>query len=196
MRWRLLAVALIAVGTWQYWDNREIEQADGVLVREQPKQVGLDTNKTISLNGYTLSPQAYFDISARVLSRKNYYLGREADLSPVDFALGWGQMSDQRILDKFEISQSNRFYFWRLNDYPIARKEIIRSSANMHMIPATKFVEEGLRAVRKGHIIRIKGFLVNVDASDGWRWRTSTRRDDTGNGACELIWVEEVEVIG
>jgi hypothetical protein len=196
MRWHLLVVTLLAVGIWQYWGNREIEQADGVLVRQQPKQVSLDSSKTISLNGYTLSPQAYFDISARVLSRENDYIGREADLSPVDFALGWGKMSDQRILDKFEISQSNRFYFWRVDDYAIARKEIISSSANMHMIPSTKLVEDGLRAVRKGHIIRIKGFLVNVDASDGWRWRTSTRRDDTGKGACELILVEEVEVIG
>lgn len=195
MKWRWLLVGVLAIGVWQYWSDREITQPDGILAEAKPKQVDLEETKTFSKDGYTIRPQAFFDITARVLSRENYWFGREADLSPVDLALGWGRMSDQQVLDAFEISQSNRFYFWRVKEYPIPHAEIVSSSANMHMIPADSRVKSQLADVQKGHVIRIKGFLVNVDAEDGWRWRSSMKRTDSGNGACELIWVQELEII-
>jgi len=37
--------------------------------------------------------------------------------------------------------------------------------------------------------------LVEVKAQDGWTWRSSLSREDTGNGACELMLVEEVRLI-
>lgn len=196
MNWRWLVVVIALAGSYQYWTSREIVQPDGVLAANAPRQQNMSGNRKLSVEGYSVHPQAHFEIKARVLSRKNYYMGREADLSPVDFALGWGRMSDQRILDKFTISQSNRFYFWRAKELPIPRNEVISSSANMHMIPANSRVKKLLSEVHKGHVIKLKGYLVNVDAPDGWRWRSSLTRNDSGNGACELVWVEDIEIIG
>ena len=68
-------------------------------------------------------------------------------------------------------------------------QEIARSSANMHMIPATDDVAAALAGVRKGDRVRIDGWLVEAHAADGWRWRSSTRRDDSGGGACEVVYV-------
>ena len=39
----------------------------------------------------------------------------------------------------------------------------------------------------------MRGYLVNVGGPDGFSWNTSLRRDDTGNGACEVFYVESVE---
>jgi hypothetical protein len=38
------------------------------------------------------------------------------------------------------------------------------------------------------------GYLVEVRGRDGFRWRSSLTREDTGNGACELVWVEKLDV--
>ena len=62
-----------------------------------------------------------------------------------------------------------------------------------HMIPAHAAVARKLNQVRPGHIVRLRGYLVAVSADDGWQWRSSLSRTDTGNGACELMWVESVE---
>jgi hypothetical protein len=105
-------------------------------------------------------------------------------------------MSDQQILEKFEISQSGRFYFWRVEHYPIPRQEIVANSANMHMVPASDEVHEVLGDVREGHVVHLRGYLVNIRGQDGWHWNTSLQRTDTGNGACELIWVEVAEIVG
>ena len=67
--------------------------------------------------------------------------------------------------------------------------EIVRSSANMHLIPADAAVAQALRGVRAGQHVRIDGWLVQADAPDGWRWRSSLTREDSGGGACELVYV-------
>lgn len=59
----------------------------------------------------------------------------------------------------------------------------------MHMIPGNDAVARTLAGVRQGERVRIDGWLVEANASDGWRWRSSTRRDDTGGGACEVVYV-------
>jgi len=62
----------------------------------------------------------------------------------------------------------------------------------MHMIPADRYTAKQLKSLRRGAVISIRGYLVDVDRDDGWQWRTSMRRDDTGAGACEIVWVEQV----
>ncbi len=64
----------------------------------------------------------------------------------------------------------------------------------MHMIPADRYTAKQLTGLRPGAVISIKGYLVDVDRDDGWKWRTSMSRDDTGAGACEIVWVEQLQV--
>ena len=47
--------------------------------------------------------------------------------------------------------------------------------------------------VRRGEFVAMRGYLVTVGGPDGFYWNTSLRRDDTGNGACEVFYVESVE---
>ena len=47
----------------------------------------------------------------------------------------------------------------------------------------------GNRDVEAGDRVRIDGWLVQVNAPDGWRWRSSLTREDSGGGACEVVYV-------
>ncbi len=166
---------------------------NGVIANQQPTQHSTSQN-SFTLNGYNITPLEAFEIEARVLATEQYSLGREADLSPVDLALGWGKMSDETILKDIKISQSNRFYYWRVDEFPIPRREIETQSANMHMIPADAQIEKVLKSIRPGQIVKLSGDLVQVNASDGWRWKSSLSREDTGAGACEIIYVKTISV--
>ena len=129
-----------------------------------------------------------------MLSRKGYTSDSGADICPIDLALGWGPMSDEEVLDKISISQSDRRYRWYTKKFPIPRKEIETNSANMHLIPATPDIEGRLKSVRKGHLIRIKGYLVSVKRGE-WQRKSSLTRSDTGSGSCEIIWVDEFDIL-
>src|SRR5690606_27814761 len=139
--------------------------------------------------------RAYFEMTARVLSREDYSWDAEAALAPTDLALGWGRMSDSAVLARIDISQSGRFYYWRTDSWPIPRDEIEQSSANMHIIPADADVRAALERVRKGQLVHIEGFLVDASRPGGWHWKTSLTRGDTGAGACELVYVESLQVV-
>lgn len=195
MNWRNLAfLAIVGFGAWQYWSDRPVKVAPGVTVVAEPRQNDAASAEFVH-KGYTIAPLQTFDIEARVLGVKSYRTGREADLSPVDLALGWGRMSDSAVLEQVSISQGNRFYFWRVKEFPIPREEIERSSANMHMIPADSGIERRLDQVREGQRVRIQGWLVEARGHDGWRWRSSLSRNDTGAGACEVIYVRDIAIL-
>jgi hypothetical protein len=185
----LLLFALVAWQGYNAWNNRSVSHASGALVAEEPAQE--ETSAASFQKGdAVITPLATFKIRARVLSRRNYDGEANGDLMPVDLALGWKQMSDSAILDKIRISQRNRFYFWSVREYPIPHREIERHSANMHLIPASETIASSIKEVRPGHIINIDGYLVRIERSNGWNIQSSLTRDDTGEGACEVIWVK------
>ena len=144
--------------------------------------------------GYTIEALAEYEVSARVLSARSYSDDREADVSPVDLALGWGQMADREMLSQLQVTQRDRWYFVRWRGAPIRAADVIANSANTHLLPADEEVAEQLERVGEGDIVHLRGYLVSVEAEDGWHWESSLSRFDTGDGSCEVLWVESVEV--
>ena len=67
--------------------------------------------------------------------------------------------------------------------------------ANNHLISADPFVRDRVAELRVGDQILIKGSLARYGAVGGGLRGTSTTRDDTGDGACETILVEEIQVV-
>jgi hypothetical protein len=55
-------------------------------------------------------------------------------------------------------------------------------------------VARRLKAARAGQLVHLKGMLVRADGKDGWHWVSSLSRTDTGDGSCEVIWVESAQV--
>jgi hypothetical protein len=143
------------------------------------------------LDNATVTPLAGFSLQARVLSREDYSLGDETKYSPTDLALGWGPMANTSVSDKLDISQGGRWYHyeWGAEGPPIPPDQIVRSSANMHMIPADAGVADALAKIRQGDTVHLDGWLVQIDRDDGWHWRSSTTREDSGDGACEVVYV-------
>ena len=185
----LLISMLFVYGVWTHWlkPNKGIEDHhNDQIVNEQIK----------TFDQFTIENLSAFEGEFRVLSREDYSMGREAEISPVDFALGWGRMAEPQIYKQLSIRQSNRWYYWRYeNTPPIDVREIETHSANMHMIPANKDIAKQLSKVQKDDLIYLKGHLVEVRAQDGWIWRSSLTREDTGNGACELFLIEDIRII-
>jgi len=190
----IFSIAILAFLVIRDWEQKPITHPPGILAEEIPRQVNVQA-ASFGVDDYQVTKKARFEIHARVLSTEQYYLGKEADLSPIDLALGWGVMSDQSLLEKIDISQSSRWYRWRYEgSLPVSDQQIISNSGNMHMIPATASVERSLMKLREGDVIVLDGYLVDVDHESGWRWRTSMNRTDTGAGACEIVYVESISV--
>lgn len=187
-------ILLLILFVYFFYPESVITYPSGVTAADQPKQTNVVNTKEWKLEDFTFKALAEYNIKARVLSRNNFSLGKESEISQLDLALGWGPMSDQTIIDKIDITQSNRWYHWQADILPIPRREISLNSANVHIIHKNETVENQFDKVYKGSLIAMKGYLVEVTSEDGWRWKSSLKRDDTGGGSCELFWVEELVV--
>jgi hypothetical protein len=196
----VLFSALAAAGLWQgfnRWQLRPVHPPDGPIAPADPLQTDLEETPAVTTLGrWRLTPRARYDITARILSREDYRFDRLSDLIPEDLALGWGPMSDNRVLSAFEITQGARFYSWmpKQPDLPIPRQVVIEHSANTHVIPANSATRHQLARLRVGQVVHLTGFLVDGVRDDGAYIRTSMTRKDTGAGACEVVLVEQAEV--
>jgi hypothetical protein len=187
----LLAMLLGLIGLGHAFAHRPIHRAAGVLVAQEPLQSPAEL-APFRFGEYFVKPQARYDIEARVLSTERYRIDGGAGLAPIDFAVGWGAMSDSAVLEHFRVTQGARFFTIYPDEDAIDLNEALRSAANMHLIPADSALADRLERVRVGSIVHLQGFLVNVARDDGFYWNTSLTREDTGNGACELFFVESL----
>jgi hypothetical protein len=205
--WILLALSLGAV-LWAVGRDEGGPRAtrDGASMRCVPPPGEFDPRVPLQspaspsmppfrLEGHDVTPLAGFTIQARVLAREDYRFDRNAALSPTDLALGWNRMAREEFYRPLSISQSGRWYFyrWGREGPPLPLDEIIASSANMHMIPADERVAAALARVRPDQTVRLRGWLVEVRGDDGWSWRSSLSREDSGNGGCEVVYVCALE---
>ena len=192
----LLVVIASASFVWRQYAS--ISHAPGVLVSREPEQqLFPHLQPPIFRNGWTLKPLAIYTIEARVLSKERYTGDSVASIAPYDLVLGWGRMSDTAVLERLDISQSNRFYHWQCwGDMPIPEKEMVSHSANNHLIPADDSIRDQIAALRVGSLVKISGFLVEATHPQADHpWRSSLTRDDTGDGACEIIYVRNISEV-
>lgn len=178
-------------------DHTDITQYDGVIAPNDPVQRNLPRKQSVMSKGeWKVSALAQYDITARVLGRKDYTFDKTSDISPMDLALGWGLMSDNRILDDITIRQNDRWYFVESTSTELSIRDIMQNSANTHIIPHDERVASVLDIVKKGHVVELSGYLVECLSETLDPWKSSLVRNDTGDEACEILVVKSVKVYG
>lgn len=172
--------------------RRVPELGPGMLVPEEPRQTRTLAKPFFS-GRYRITPLFDYEIRARVLGVKQYPREDDTDLMPMDFALGWGPMSDSAKLAPLRISQDVRHVFISAKTEPELPMSVIQSKvANVHICPDREWIHDELMRVRPGTIVTLRGWLIRAEREDGFRVVSSTSRDDWKGGACEILWVREV----
>ncbi len=99
-------------------------------------------------------------------------------------------MSDQKIIDKIEITQRNRWHHRQTDRYSIIPDQISLNNANVIIIPKNEKIEDKLDEIYKGSLIEMKEYLIKITKENGWYWKSSLRRNDTTGG-----WVEDLTIL-
>jgi hypothetical protein len=167
-----------------------------------PIQISLSSPQTFTLKGYTITKVASYVATARVIATSyNWWLDPLNEISRMDLALGWGCMADKRVLHQLSILHDRRHlglsylhdHVYNAENQVILSTEIMCSSANTHIIPANDNIEKIVESLHRNQIVTLTGSLVNLSKS-GVFWNTSLAREDTGDGACEIMYVDSVKI--
>lgn len=190
---RTVAVETVIPGTLGFLYHPDLS------VYRDPLQLMLDSPPVVGrYKGFSIQPVAAFQMHGRLLHKTTYRFDDMAELSPVDMMLSWGPLADNTWEeDSISFRQRGRWGSYRLKgsgagawlDNPDPYW------ANMHMVPASAEVHRALRAVDEGSLIRLKGFLVNIVTANGANWESSLSRLDYGGSSCEIILVDDFEVL-
>lgn len=164
-----------------------------------PVQTNLAEAGTITVAGeegdVELSLLAEYAIEGVVKSKKKYS-DYPAQVARYDFALAWGDLNKEEIDEYIKYSQSGRWCHYRYSlECPVNQEYISSHSANVHLIHKDEDILNKIKRVRKNEYVQLKGYLVNVNFKDG-PWKSSLTRTDTGNGACEIMYVTNIAVRG
>lgn len=67
--------------------------------------------------------------------------------------------------------------------------------SNNHLLTADTSIRDKLKDIKIGDQIRIRGWLSSYRNSKGGSRGTSITREYSGNGACETIYVNQVDIL-
>ncbi|MEA2016639.1 MAG: hypothetical protein U9O59_08095 [Actinomycetota bacterium] len=168
-----------------------------------------DTEKIkFKKDGYLwqLKPLYDYEISGLVIGRMNYQIfsiNKYTSLFPIDLCLIWGNNVANKVYQdkRVKFKQDSRWCWVRWNGDAAFN---LNEFSNNHLFTREKDLSDEAKKINRGDQITIKGKLVNIIAApleDGISgqntitWKSSTIREDDGKGACEIIYVEDIEVL-
>jgi len=182
------------------------EVAPGLL--NQPVQYTLNNREEIEFSKnnyeYHLKPLYSYEINALIIGKMDYKLFsiyKYDSIFPVDLCLIWGSNVANKVYKdrRIKFSQDCR-WCWVQWDGEVDFS--MGEMSNNHLLVNDRGLERKINSLLRGDQIRIKGKLVNVEAKamgkdypEQIQWNTSTSRSDNGAGACEVIYVEEIEIL-
>jgi hypothetical protein len=205
-------VLLVTLGvTWFARDRLDTVRKIHPAALQEPTQTPL-TNATsfaFSRNGYAyeVEPLHRYILRGLIVHRLDYSwfaIDRSEKVFPLDLCVIWGRNLSNGVYraPSMRFSQDCRFCYAQWDG---AVKFWMDELSNNHLLVNNPALERQLQQLRTGDQIKLTGQLVNVKAkatgdigrydSPASSWKTSTTRTDTGAGACEVIYVESVQVL-
>ena len=142
----------------------------------------------------------YYEITGLAVATHNYLPTKISNkISPYDVGIVWGELYNNDNWRNLKwIETGNRFLYWQVKDKEWYQEfgTIEGQYSNNHLIPSDDKIKKKIKKIQKGDIVKITGYLVNLSWNDekgDYNWYSSTTRSDTGDGACELIYVTDVK---
>jgi hypothetical protein len=208
-RWLLVLSALGVVLGLLYKDRLpEADFYDPALLETEPVQAPTDRKPfetEVSGHAYEIIPRYQYELHGVVVSYHNadalddiWHHRRWKDFINLrDICVVWGKnLSSRFYLDaEFENDSWTCWAFWpdRETGSRLSKTQL----SNNHLLTDDPYLSERIMEAEIGDHIYFEGVLAdyrNRDLRGGFR-RTSTTRTDTGNGACETVYVTDFEVV-
>ncbi len=208
VRFAMIASLITAATAWWMKDVLPPPAKLSVDLLAEPKQVAvrrpaLDTR----VNGvdYRIQPRYSYDISALVVSLHHSdtwwdYAHKEWNdhINLMDLCVVWGGNVQSGAYQKIDFSNDQWTCSWGASSAEAFNAFNHAEASNNHMVTDDPGVAKALRAIRVGDQVRIRGYLVDYtvfkDGKPTGMRVSSEVRTDLGNGACEVLYVDAVDV--
>lgn len=196
------ALALVA-----FWQRDELParlniQAD---LAGEPRQTKTGRQPfSANVNGveYRIDPEYDYELTGLVVSYRHHdhersRLHRRANdhLNMLDICVVWGENASSSALYEMKFSSGIFTCFFEADDWDVWHAFKPHELSNNHLLSDDEAIRRKVLDISVGDQVRMRGSLVRYSSEPGNERGTSTTRFDSGNGACETVYVDEFQVI-
>ncbi len=142
---------------------------------------------------HKVEPLYNYRIAGMVVScgfSKNMAEHRNDDLNIMDAGILWGNNLNPAIYKKIEFYNNGVRLHAKTKDQEAWERLDQGQLSNNHLLCSDPQLTKQIKAMKQGDVVSIKGCLVSYSGRG-----SSVKRTDTGDGACEAIWVDEFKIL-
>ena len=197
-----LSFACLLVSFW----NRNALPRDIDFVPEidrEPAQTATRQSLfTVTYNDteYLVEPEYDYDITGMVVSYRHHdedysrmHRLAQDHLNMLDVCIIWGD-NTRAMLHKIDFWNGLFTCNAQTRDRTAWESFDMAQLSNNHLLSDDDLIRERVRDVSVGDQIRVRGYLTSYTSPAGKRG-TSTTRTDSGDGACETVFIERFEIV-
>jgi hypothetical protein len=203
---KLLLVSLI-VWAFAYWRSVQVPNHVTNLknLQNEPRQI--ETTKEpfdVEVKGhrYQIQPVFDYELWGLIVEDHNSFSWIDTShqqwgdfLNTKDICVIWGKNVTNPYLKDFKFSHGDWTCYVKTSSSEAWSTFKLDQLSNNHLLPGNSGIESEIKSARIGDEIHLKGQLVNYSINHGPQRRTSIKRDDKENGACEIIYVNDFQIV-
>lgn len=202
----IFIIACSVVLVYAFWHRNDlpadIEPVPALL--EEPRQTSTRVGPfTANFNGvdYLVEPEFRYELLGLVVSFRHHdnnsrlhFLAND-HLNMLDVCVVWGGTAVSPTLRDIDFWNGIFTCNVSTNDRDAWAAFRMNELSNNHLISDDETIRRQVRALQVGDQIRVSGYLASYTSDNGSKRGTSTSRNDTGDGACETIFVESFDIV-
>lgn len=203
---KILIFASLPVLLVSFWNRNTLPgDIDYVpQVFEEPRQTAT-RNKPFDIRykgiDYEVEPQYDYELHGMVVSFRHHdgnsrmHLRSNDKLNMLDVCVVWGD--NLRHPDLNDLDFWNGIFTCNVSTRDQAAWDAfdMYQLSNNHLISDDELIRDRVSGLKVGDQIRVRGSLASYGSTGGGKRGTSTTRLDTGDGACETIFVEDFSIV-
>jgi hypothetical protein len=206
---KFINIVIAASFVWlliSFWNRNDLPRTIELLpaLADEPKQTTTKSRSfeaTYNEISYRVEPEFDYELHGMIVSYRHHegdsrMHARAGDhLNMLDVCVVWGDNAANPLLHKIDFWNGIFTCNVKTRNQEAWDSFDMFKLSNNHLISADDLIRRQVKEIKVGDQIRVRGYLASYSNEGGGKRGTSTTRLDTGDGACETLFVEQFEIV-
>ena len=189
-----------------FWNRNDLPRNAELLpeLAGEPKQTSTSDRSFEAVYNdveYLVEPQYEYDLYGMIVSYRHHdgnsrmHLQASDHLNMLDVCVVWGGNASNPLIHKLDFWNGIFTCNVKTRNQEAWDSFDMAQLSNNHLISDDDFIRDQVKGIRVGDQIRVRGYLASYSNEGGGKRGTSTTRLDTGDGACETLYVRRFDIV-
>ena len=201
----VIAVSCIWLAV-SFWNRNDLPRNVELLpaLASEPKQTSTRMKSFEAVYNdveYLVEPEYEYELFGMIVSYRHHkgdsrmHLQASDHLNMLDVCVVWGDNATNPLIHKLDFWNGIFTCNVKTRNQEAWDSFDMYQLSNNHLISDDDFIRDQVKGIRVGDQIRVRGYLASYSNEGGGKRGTSTTRLDTGDGACETLYVEHFDIM-